>query len=40
MRDKDVTAMEQWNLARVRRGEYFDPPGDDDLPLTQADANR
>lgn len=31
-------AMEQWNLARVRRGEYFDPPGDDDLPLTQADA--
>lgn len=31
-------AMEQWNLARVRRGEYFEPPGDDDQPLTQADA--
>ena len=23
-------AMEQWNLARVRRGERFDPPSDDD----------
>lgn len=31
-------AMEQWNLARVRRGEHFEPPGDDDEPLTQADA--
>ena len=28
--------MEQWNLARVRRGEYFDPPGDDDLHYQQA----
>lgn len=31
-------AMEQWNLARVRRGEYFEPPGDDDQHITQADA--
>lgn len=31
-------AMEQWNLARVRRGEYFEPPGDDDHDLTQAQA--
>lgn len=31
-------AMEQWNLARVRRGEYFTPPGDDDQNLTQAEA--
>lgn len=24
-------AMEQWKLARVRRGEYFKPPGEDEL---------
>lgn len=31
-------AMEQWNLARVRRGEYFEPPGGDDYILTQEEA--
>lgn len=31
-------AMEQWNLARVRRGERFDPPGDDDHGLTHEEA--
>lgn len=31
-------AMEQWNLARVRRGERFEPPGDDDQMLTEAEA--
>lgn len=31
-------AMEQWNLARVRRGERFEPPGDDDHGLTHQEA--
>lgn len=31
-------AMEQWNLARVRRGERFEPPGDDDHGLTEQEA--
>nr|WEY02541.1 MAG: structural protein [Canine parvovirus] len=31
-------AMEQWNLARVRRGERFDPPGDDDHVMNEQDA--
>lgn len=31
-------AMEQWNLARVRRGERFEVPGEDDPPLTDSQA--
>lgn len=31
-------AMEQWNLARVRRGERFEPPGDDGHVLTHQEA--
>lgn len=31
-------AMEQWYLARVRRGERFTPPGDDDYALTYQEA--
>lgn len=31
-------AMEQWNLARVRRGERFESPGDDDQGLTHEEA--
>ena len=31
-------AMEQWNLARVRRGKYFTPPGEEDQGLTQEEA--